>query len=68
MGEAAAQLIGYVGDITAEDIDKNPELSSNGKIGRSGLEMAFDKDLRGTTGGKLSITDADGVEKSSDRT
>lgn len=25
--------------------------------------MAFDKDLRGTTGGKLSITDADGVEK-----
>nr|8F3H_A Chain A, Penicillin binding protein 5 [Enterococcus faecium]8F3I_A Chain A, Penicillin binding protein 5 [Enterococcus faecium] len=63
LGEAAAQLIGYVGDITAEDIDKNPELSSNGKIGRSGLEMAFDKDLRGTTGGKLSITDADGVEK-----
>ncbi len=63
LGEAAAHLIGYVGDITAEDIDKNPELSSNGKIGRSGLEMAFDKDLRGTTGGKLSITDADGVEK-----
>lgn len=63
LGEAAAQLIGYVGDITAEDIDKNPELSSNGKIGRSGLEMAFDKDLRGTTGRKLSITDADGVEK-----
>ncbi|HBM6194696.1 TPA: penicillin-binding transpeptidase domain-containing protein [Enterococcus faecium] len=63
LGEAAAQLIGYVGDITAEDIDKNPELSSNGKIGRSGLEMAFDKDLRGTTGGKLSITDADRVEK-----
>lgn len=63
LGEAAAQLIGYVGDITAEDIDKNPELSSNGKIGRSGLEMAFDKDLRGTTGVKLSITDADGVEK-----
>lgn len=63
LGEAAAQLIGYVGDITAEDIDKNPELSSNGKIGRSGLEMAFDKDLRGITGGKLSITDADGVEK-----
>ena len=25
--------------------------------------MAFDKDLRGTTGGKLSIRDADGVEK-----
>lgn len=63
LGEAAAQLIGYVGDITAEDIEKNPELSSTGKIGRSGLEMAYDKELRGTNGGKLSITDEEGNEK-----
>ncbi len=63
LGEAAAQLIGYVGDITAEDIKKNESLSSNGKIGRSGLEMAYDKELRGTNGGKLSVTDADGTEK-----
>lgn len=63
LGEAAAQLIGYVGDISAEDIKKNAELSSNGKIGRSGLEMTYDKELRGTNGGKLSITDADGTEK-----
>ena len=47
----------------AEDIKKNAELSSNGKIGRSGLEMTYDKELRGTNGGKLSITDADGTEK-----
>ncbi|NBA61008.1 penicillin-binding transpeptidase domain-containing protein [Enterococcus mundtii] len=63
LGEAAAQLIGYVGDITAEDIEKNPELSSTGKIGRSGLEMAYDKELRGTNGGKLSVTDEEGNEK-----
>lgn len=63
LGEAAAQLIGYVGAITAEDIEKNPELSSTGKIGRSGLEMAYDKELRGTNGGKLSVTDEEGNEK-----
>lgn len=63
LGEAAAQLIGYVGDITAEDLEKNAELSSVGKIGRSGLEMAYDKELRGTNGGKLSITDSKGNEK-----
>lgn len=63
LGEAAAQLIGYVGDITAEDIEKNSELSSTGKIGRSGLEMAYDKELRGTNGGKLSVTDEEGNEK-----
>lgn len=63
LGEAAAQLIGYVGDISAEDIKKNPELSSAGKIGRAGLEMTYDKELRGTNGGKLSITDSEGTEK-----
>lgn len=63
LSEAAAQLIGYVGDITAEDIEKNPKLSSVGKIGRSGLEMAYDKELRGTNGGKLVITDENGNEK-----
>lgn len=63
LGEAAAQLIGYVGDVTAEDLKKNADLSSDGEIGRSGLEMAYDKQLRGTDGGKLSILTKDGTEK-----
>jgi penicillin-binding protein len=63
LGEAAAQLIGYVGDITAEDIEKNDTLPSNGKIGRSGLEATFDKELRGENGGKIAIVDEDGTEK-----
>lgn len=63
LGEAAAQLIGYVGDVSADDIKEDATLSSSGKIGRSGLEMTYDKELRGTNGGKLSITDADGKEK-----
>lgn len=63
LGEAAAQLIGYIGTITAEDIEKNPELSSSGKIGRTGLEATYDKELRGQNGGKIAITDENGEEK-----
>ncbi len=47
LGEAAAQLIGYLGNVTAEDIEKDETLASNGQIGRSGLEAAFDRELRG---------------------
>lgn len=63
LGEAAAQLIGYVGDITAEDVEKDDTLASNGKIGRSGLEATFDKELRGKNGGKIAITDEKGTER-----
>ena len=64
LGETAAQLIGYLGNVTAEDIEKDETLASNGQIGRSGLEAAFDKELRGENGGKIAITDEDGAEKS----
>lgn len=61
--EAAAQLIGYVGKVTAEDMKKNDDLASDSLIGRSGLEMALDKQLRGKDGGSLAITDKEGKEK-----
>lgn len=62
--EYAAQLVGYVGTITAEDIEKDPTLSSTGVIGKVGLEQAFDKQLRGQDGGNITITDAQGNAKS----
>lgn len=62
--EAAAQLVGYVGTITAEDIEKDSTLSSNGVIGKVGLEQAYDKELRGQDGGNISITDENGAVKS----
>lgn len=61
--EAAAQLIGYVGKVTAEDMKKNDDLASDSLIGRSGLEMALDKQLRGKDGGSLAVTDSEGNEK-----
>lgn len=62
--EAAAQLVGYVGAITAEDIEKDPTLSSNGVVGKVGLEQAYDKQLRGQDGGSITITQEDGTPKS----
>lgn len=62
--EAAAQLIGYVGKVTAEDIDKDASLSSAGVVGKVGLEQAYDKQLRGQDGGSIAITDEQGTKKS----
>ncbi|WP_321387881.1 penicillin-binding transpeptidase domain-containing protein [uncultured Enterococcus sp.] len=64
-GEATAHLLGYVGKVSAEDIEKNPELSENDAIGKSGLEAALDEKLRGKTGVTIDIVDKDGQVKKS---
>ncbi len=61
LGEAAAQLIGYVGTATAGDIRKDPTLTANSKIGKTGLEQIYDKQLRGTDGGQISIQNGDNI-------
>lgn len=55
LGEAAAQLIGYVGTATADDIKKDPTLTADSQVGKAGLEQTEDKQLRGTDGGELYI-------------
>ncbi len=61
--EAAAQLIGYVGKVTKEDLDKNPHLTEGDMIGKAGLERAFDKELRGKDGGEIIIVSENGEKK-----
>lgn len=61
LGEAAAQLIGYVGTATADDIRKDPTLTANSKIGKTGLEQIYDKQMRGTDGGQISIQNGDNI-------
>lgn len=63
LNEAAAQLIGYVGNVTADDIKKNDQLTSGSKIGRTGLERTYDKQLRGVDGGSLAILNSQGKQK-----
>ncbi|WP_071848954.1 penicillin-binding transpeptidase domain-containing protein [Alkalibacterium sp. 20] len=60
LGEAAAHLIGYVGDVSAEDIENNPLLQSEQVVGKSGLEYRFDKELRGEMGGQIALADSEG--------
>lgn len=65
LAEASAHLIGYVQNITAEDIEKNPDkgYSSTGVIGKSGLEKQYEDRLRGKDGKEIYIETKDGIIK-----
>lgn len=56
-GKTAAQLVGYVGAITADELEKlkNNGYMSGDVIGKRGLEQVLDERLRGTSGVKIVI-------------
>ncbi|MBC8062845.1 MAG: penicillin-binding transpeptidase domain-containing protein [Clostridiaceae bacterium] len=64
-GEAFGSLIGYVGEINADELDKlkNEGYSAHDKIGKAGLEQVYDKRLKGEKGGEILIL-KDGKETS----
>ncbi|HEX5386010.1 MAG TPA: penicillin-binding protein 2 [Gemmatimonadales bacterium] len=51
-GRAVAQLVGYVGEVTAADLDKDryPGADLGSIVGKAGLELAYDDTLRGSDG------------------
>lgn len=56
-----AHVVGYVGGLTQRAIDDDAALQLPGtKIGKSGIERALEKDLRGTAGARRSEVDARG--------
>ncbi|MET3697922.1 penicillin-binding protein [Bacillus oleivorans] len=62
--EAAAHLVGYVGPITAEELE---ELSGKGYtssdvVGKRGMEQVLEERLKGENGAKIYIEKADGSE------
>jgi penicillin-binding protein 3 len=63
-GEAAAHLIGYVGAITAEELEKQEPgmYSANDVIGKRGLEQVLEKRLKGEQGVQIIIEKEDGTE------
>ena len=78
LGKAAAHLIGYVQNVTAEDLEKHTEddritgnstsnvikeYTVNSVIGKSGMESLFEKELKGQNGCKICIMDSEGKEK-----
>ncbi len=68
-GIAAAHVLGYVGAPRREDLTGDPLLELPGfRIGRSGIERAFDKPLRGSAGAsQLEVTAVGRVIRELDR-
>ncbi len=63
--EAAAHLIGYVQNVTAEDLEehKGEGYTADSVIGRSGMEGLFERELKGQNGCRICIVDSEGKEK-----
>lgn len=63
--EAAAQLIGYVGQVTADELSKNEAkgYTAQDVIGKRGLEQVYEDQLRGQSGVKITIKKQDGSEE-----
>ena len=60
--DAAAHLVGYVQNVTAEDLEKHAGegYTANSVIGRNGMEGLFEKELKGQNGCRIYVTDEDG--------
>lgn len=65
LGKMAAHLTGYIGAITAEELEKYSEkqYTEQSFIGKTGLERIFEDKLRGELGGVIFIEDEAGNEK-----
>ena len=63
--EAAAHLIGYVGPITADELEKleGKGYGASDLIGKRGLEQVLDERLKGENGAKITIAKEDGTEE-----
>lgn len=47
---AGGNLLGYITEVNADDLSKNPEYKSGDYIGRTGIEAAREKNLKGEKG------------------
>lgn len=65
-GTLAPQLIGTIGSLTQEEYNtlKDDGYAYNDKIGKSGIESAFEEQLRGKDGTKVVETNPDGTVNS----
>ncbi|MDG5786708.1 penicillin-binding transpeptidase domain-containing protein [Evansella sp. AB-P1] len=64
-GESLAQLIGYIGPITAEELEalEGEGYTSTSVIGKRGLESVYEERLRGERGVTIAVTDEAGNTK-----
>lgn len=65
LGEATAHLVGYVQNITADELKANrgKGYTSTSVIGKAGLEKQYEERLKGKDGLEIYIEDSDGKRK-----
>lgn len=66
LGRAAAHLIGYVQQVTAEELKEHSGegYSESSLIGKSGIESLYEKELKGRDGCEILLIDSEGRTKS----
>ncbi len=61
-GGSLAPFLGYIGRISAEEFKQNPNYRPIDLIGKTGLEKAYESDLRGKYGKEQTEVDATGLQ------
>jgi penicillin-binding protein 2 len=59
-GELMSHVLGYVAEANEEELEKNPQLSLGDSMGKQGLELTHEDELRGSKGRKQVEVDAFG--------
>jgi penicillin-binding protein 2 len=62
-GTIAAHVLGYMGEASAEELKRRPELRMGDLVGRRGVELVYDAELRGKDGAKFIVVDSHGRVK-----
>lgn len=65
-GEAAGAILGYTGNVTADDLSTLDYVSASDTVGRTGLEREYDQKLAGTDGKIAWEVDSQGRKIASD--
>jgi len=60
LGEAAAHVIGYLSEATEKELRERDDLLPGDRVGRTGVERAWDRELRGKPGWVLEEVNARG--------
>ena len=52
-GDLMAHVLGYIGRVSVEDLERDPDLLRTGTVGKAGVESEYDRYLQGTPGSLL---------------
>jgi penicillin-binding protein 2 len=59
-GVLAAHVLGYMGEATPKDLRQDPDLRMGDLVGKRGVELVYDRELRGRDGHRFVVVDSHG--------